>query len=60
MTQILSFPSKFAYAPVRIRSGSKHDLSVRILDKMRPEEARWHHIARALRRAVVFLLLSPG
>lgn len=42
MAQILRFPASKACAPLRVRSGQKHEVWVRVLDRAEPEEARWH------------------
>ena len=42
MAKILKFPSHVAYAPVRVQNRARHVVWVRVLDRMRPEEARWH------------------
>jgi hypothetical protein len=55
--QILVFPPRFALAPLRIRSGRQHDISVRVLDTVRPEEARWH-LQFAMQRAASFQCLD--
>lgn len=40
MTKILKFPDMFL-RPVRVRTGRRHDVSIRVLDRLRPEDARW-------------------
>jgi len=40
MTKILKFPN-MALRPIRVRTGRSHDVSIYVLDRMRPEEARW-------------------
>ncbi|SDG45009.1 hypothetical protein SAMN05216338_1001346 [Bradyrhizobium sp. Rc2d] len=40
MAQILKFPTK-KIEPVTVRSGSKHRVSVEVLDGVRPRRTRW-------------------
>jgi hypothetical protein len=56
MAQILKFPTS-SYAPLRARNGRRHAVSVRILDRHRPKEARWH-IQFAIQRAASFRSLK--
>jgi hypothetical protein len=57
MAQILKFPTRSAYAPVRIDVGRRHVVSVRIVDRERPEEARWY-LQFAMQRAASFRCLK--
>jgi len=41
MGQILKFPTK-KIEPLTIRSGSKHRVSVEVLDQVRPRQTRWY------------------
>lgn len=40
MAQILKFPTR-KIEPVTVRSGSKHRISVEVLDSVRPRRTRW-------------------
>jgi hypothetical protein len=53
MGQIVRFPTRSAFAPVHIRGGHWHVVSVRIVDQERPEEARWY-LQFAMQRAASF------
>ena len=57
MAQIIQFPSAVTYAALRVRGGRRHDVSVRVLDRNRPEEARWH-LQFAMQRAASFGCLN--
>lgn len=57
MAQIIKFPNTSFYAPVRVRSGRRHSVAVRVLDHRRPEEARWH-LQFAMQRAASFRCLK--
>lgn len=50
MAKILQFPTRISLAPIRVRSGRHHHVSVRIVDQQRSEEARWH-LQFAIQRA---------
>lgn len=53
MAQIIKFPLHVAYKAVRVRSRAKHVVWLRVLDRHRPEEARWH-LQFAMQRAASF------
>ena len=57
MAQIIKFPSAVAYKTVRVRSRARHVVWVRILDRLHPEEARWH-LQFAMQRAASFRCLE--
>jgi hypothetical protein len=56
MAQIITFPRSSPYAPVRARTGRRHRVRMRIVDRLQPEEARWFS-QFAIQRAGSFLSL---
>jgi len=56
MAKIIQFPSAVSYTALRVRRGSQHDVSVRVLDSKRPKEARWH-LQFAIQRSASFRAL---
>ena len=56
MAQVLQFPSR-AFQPLRVHSGSKHSVHIRVNDARRPEEARWF-TQFAVQRAASFRALK--
>jgi len=57
MAQIIKFPMNIAYKAVRIRKREWHVVWVRVLDRERPEEARWH-LQFGMQRAASFMCLD--
>jgi hypothetical protein len=57
MAQVLQFPASVGFQPLRIESGRKHSVRVRVTDAKRPEEARWC-AQHAVQRAASFFALD--
>jgi hypothetical protein len=53
MAQILKFPSKYTYAPVRARNGQRHRVTITVVDRRRPKKTRWE-AQWAVQRAASF------
>lgn len=57
MAKIISFPKSSTYAPLKVRTAGRHKVSVRVADRQRTEEARWH-LQFAMQRAASFRCLA--
>lgn len=57
MAQIIRFPKPVAYNTIRLPKRKHHEIWLRILDRLRPEEARWH-MQFAMQRAASFKCLA--
>lgn len=57
MARIVIFPDRLGLRAVPLGAGRRHDVWVRVIDRLEPEEARWH-LQRPMQRAASFSCLE--